>query len=430
MTLLRPPRLASCLCTAFGLTLAGTALADTQNGPQFNFSGFGTLATTHSNEHEANYRSVVFQPNGPGATSPWKFGVDTKLGAQVSANFGNGLTGIVQVVSDHRGDNSYTPVVEWANLKYAINKNWYVRGGRMLLPTFMVSDTRNIGYAQTAVRMPADLYYLNPITHMDGIDFGASFDIGPGNLSAALKFGKSKDELNSYKLEGRRIANLSLVYDLDESQFHAKYLKAKITIKPFDKNNPGIVATFDAYRQMVALLATVPAYGYSHPNLLLDNLDTSVWSLGYSYDANNWIVQTEYAKRKSAGQLVRATEAAYLLAGYRMNQFTPYLSVSRMRDKTPAAYAPAKFLGTPLDQAAGIVNQIDQIAVFEEQKTFAAGLRYDLARSIALKTQFEVIRKPGSVNRPNAGLFESGTALFKTTDRNIKLFTVAVDFLF
>lgn len=77
------------LATALSVGLGLAFSSATQAAPDFNLSGFGTLGATHSNEHEADYHSVVFQPNGPGNSAPWRYGVDTKLGVQLSANFGN-----------------------------------------------------------------------------------------------------------------------------------------------------------------------------------------------------------------------------------------------------------------------------------------------------------------------------------------------------
>ena len=124
-----------------GLMAAGFVHAETE----FGFSGFGTLATTHSNSRMADYRGNIMQPNGAGASTPWAFGIDTKAGAQVSANMGSGWSAVAQVVADHRADNSYRPQFEWANLKYQFNPNWYVRAGRVVAPVFLVSDYRNVG---------------------------------------------------------------------------------------------------------------------------------------------------------------------------------------------------------------------------------------------------------------------------------------------
>ena len=136
-----------------GLLGAQSALAEVTYG----FSGFGTLGATHSDTREADYRGSILQPNGPGNSGSTMFGVDTKLGVQGTANFGSGLTGTVQVIADHRADNSYRPEFEWANFKYQVNDNWYVRAGRVVVPVFMLSDFRNVGYSQINVRPPYEV---------------------------------------------------------------------------------------------------------------------------------------------------------------------------------------------------------------------------------------------------------------------------------
>ena len=74
-----------------GLLASGFAQAETA----LNFSGFGTLATTHSNSSVADYRGNIMQPNGAGVSTPWAFGIDTKAGAQVAANMGSGWSAVV-----------------------------------------------------------------------------------------------------------------------------------------------------------------------------------------------------------------------------------------------------------------------------------------------------------------------------------------------
>ena len=156
---------------AAGLAQAGTAWAETD----VSFAGFGTLGVTHSYNRDTDFVSSLFQPNGVGKTSTTNAGIDTKAGVQANAKIGNDLSAIVQVVADRRYDNTYSPRFEWANLKYQIGQDAYVRVGRIVAPVFMVSDYRNVGYSQTMVRMPYDIYGQNPITHIDGADLGYKF---------------------------------------------------------------------------------------------------------------------------------------------------------------------------------------------------------------------------------------------------------------
>ena len=93
-----------------------------------------------------------------------------------------------------------------------------------------------------------------------------------------------------------------------------------------------------------------------------------------------------------------------------------------MRPKALAAGGVSSVVVNAGDASIGLIAN--------EQKAFAAGVRYDVMRNVALKAQFDVIRKPGSVAAPNSGSFTNTTATFKNNDQTVKLFTVAVDFVF
>ena len=45
-----------------------------------------------------------------------------------------------------------------------------MRVGRVGLPVFMISDYRNVGYANTMLRPPAEMYSQVPINSIDGVD--------------------------------------------------------------------------------------------------------------------------------------------------------------------------------------------------------------------------------------------------------------------
>src|ERR1700729_15994 len=87
------------------------------NQSMFSFSGFGTLGVVHSNEHDADFTSTIFKPNGAGYSHDWSPAVDSLIGAQVIANFTPRLSAMLQVTSQQNYDNTYTPRVEWANIK-------------------------------------------------------------------------------------------------------------------------------------------------------------------------------------------------------------------------------------------------------------------------------------------------------------------------
>ena len=126
--------------------LAGCA--DTVGSPGISWNGFGTLGAVRSDQDYSDVISNVFlQPNGAGGTDRWSLAVGSKIGGQRDARFSPRLSAVLQVVSKHRYDNSWTPEIEWANVKYQFTPAFSARLGRTVAPMFMRSDTTNVGYA-------------------------------------------------------------------------------------------------------------------------------------------------------------------------------------------------------------------------------------------------------------------------------------------
>lgn len=421
-----------------GLMTTGSAWADVD----FSLSGFGTLGVTHSNNKEVDYVASLYPPNGSGLSSSTSFGVDTKAGVQGSLNLGSGLSGILQIVTDHRADNTYSPKVEWANLKYQITQDTYVRAGRVVAPVFMVSDYRNVAYALTPVRQPWDVYSLNPISHLDGADIGTRFAVAGGALSAQLTAGKIKEKLFSADLDGKATM-INLNYEIDNSTFRAGYGKYKMDIVVNDPTFPSVMY-FDVINS--GLASQYLAYPVS--NIKLKDVGMSMWGLGYIYDPGTWIVQGEYVRRKSDGTIVQNTAAWYAMAGYRIGKFTPYVSYSKMRSIQPALNSPAKMPamcdGVPygaspdcdgLYDATYLINAVDAASNQRViQSTTSLGVRYDACKNLALKAQYDRISKPGSMADPSTGQFAEPpggwTANWVNNGKVLNLLTVTLDFLF
>src|ERR1019366_1324733 len=85
------------------------AAAEDPSSSMFSFSGFGTLGVVHSSEHDADFTSTIFKPNGAGYSHDWSPDVDSLIGAQVNANFSPHLSAMLQVISEQTYDNNYRP---------------------------------------------------------------------------------------------------------------------------------------------------------------------------------------------------------------------------------------------------------------------------------------------------------------------------------
>src|SRR3984885_6655741 len=173
-----PYRLHASLLVALLWYPAGVRAAAEDLASMFSFNGFGTIGVVHSSEHDADFTSNIFKPNGAGYSHDWSPDVDSLIGAQVIANFTPRLSAMLQVISQQNYDNSYTPHVEWANIKYQLTPEASIRVGRTVLASFLVSDTRNLGYANPWVRPPVEVYSLVPIDSSDGIDASYRWQMG------------------------------------------------------------------------------------------------------------------------------------------------------------------------------------------------------------------------------------------------------------
>lgn len=121
--------------------------------PMFNFSGFGTLGYGISDSSDSEYRTGRARD---GADDSGTFGVDSRLGLQLDAGLSETVSATVQALARQNFDGEFTPEIEWAFVKAQLNDSVSLRVGRIGVPFFMVSDFREVGFANTLLRPPED----------------------------------------------------------------------------------------------------------------------------------------------------------------------------------------------------------------------------------------------------------------------------------
>lgn len=93
---------------------------------------------------------------------------DSLLSVQATINPTGRIKGVAQLLSKQDIHASQRPQWEWAYGSWQATSNLNLKLGRVVAPIFMLSDTRNVAYAQTMVRPATTVYTLNPITNLDG----------------------------------------------------------------------------------------------------------------------------------------------------------------------------------------------------------------------------------------------------------------------
>lgn len=390
------------------------------------FSGFGTVGAAFNDDEGGDYTANYEELEGAGRTHGKDYGVDSVFGVQADMEMAPALQATVQMQSRRVADGSSTPYFEWANVKYRFNEDLSVRVGRVVAPMFMVSESRAVGYAHTALRLAPDVYLLNPVSYLDGGGVTYQFDINNVIYSANATAGYLKKDLPSFFGEinlkfDTGVVNLTA--ETGGSTYRLGFGKARIDF------------VNDALDLLDGVLDTLVDAGIANAakvqsNLVYQDFQTHFLDAGYQYDRGPYLVQAEYVTRRSDSFLIYDMNAYALLGGYRLGKWTPFLRYSQAdcinaKSKLPALEDAT--LSSPLSAYADTINEFTtSLKVYDERKTWTLGTRWDIADNYALKFQYDRISKPAG----QAGLFINTTAEFEAESRAVDVYAVALDFIF
>ena len=385
--------------------------------PMFSFRGFGTLGIVHSSEKDADFvANSSSQPSGAGFSRGWSADVDSRLGAQVTANFTAKISAVVQIVSEQRADGTYTPHVEWANLKYQFTPEFYVRVGRIALPSFLLADYRKVGYANPWVRPPIEVYSLVPVTTNDGAD--ASYRLVAGEFTSTLQvtYGQCDiDETVGVVDSARRVWGVSGTVERGPVTVRATYQHGNVTVRSI---NP----LFAGFRQ------------FGPPGVALaDRYDSDARPFdfvgaGVLYDAGRWFATGEWGMTESHSAIGKRS-AWYFGGGYRFGKLTPTLTYAEAEldsnSSDPglnAAFFPPEYGPTIAGLNAGLNTILRSPPV---QRTLSVGVRWDFMNDVDFKVQVDHIRlgagSAGTLVNVQPGFRPGGT---------VNVLSAALDFVF
>lgn len=400
-----------------------SAFAQDAGGPSVKVSGFGTAALTWTNTNNAEFG----RPNqASGAKKKPRTGVDSNLGLQADVRINDWLSFTGQGLVRRDAEDDYGAELGWAFAKARINDQFSVRAGRIGLPAFMISDYRNVGYANTFLRPPVEMYSQVPFNSMDGVDLTWQQSFGDTSLTGQLGVGRAEAPVaGGLTAKGKEMFAVNLYAEHGPFSARISRVDAKVSISGS--------ASLNAL--LAGLRAAGTGYGFPQLNAMAGQLDAtekdaSFTSLGLGMDWNNVIVQSEFAKRKT-DTYVNDTTSWYLMGGYRFGKVLPYIIHSKLSiDGFPAnavpAACPAGYPGacTPTMAAlrAGAARLPYTGTGQGEQSTTSIGVRWDLYRSVALKAQVDRVK-------PEAG---SGLLLNAAPGfhKDVTVGAVALDFVF
>ncbi|WP_028998289.1 porin [Azohydromonas australica] len=333
----------------------------------FTFGGYGTLGAVRASTDEVQFRSSPRQHKG--ADRSVDLGVDSRLGLQATLHVDEAFSAVGQVLTSRR-DGREGPQLEWLYVQSTPMQGLDLRAGRLVLPIFMVSDTRNVGYAIHWLRAPNEVYGPYAHTSFDGAQLLWRSSDGPVNLGVQASAGTSEAPLFlavRTDLKYRRLYSVAVT-----AERNAWTLRASRTL--------GKGATFSG--------TPVPSG------------DDTFTDIGAQYDDGRFIAVGEYIWRSYSAMGLLDHAAFYVSAGLRLGSLTPYATYARFM---------------PEGLSFG-VNAPDGT-------TRAVGLRWDVARNVALKAQIEATRH-------SKYAFVDPTPGFTARQPSVRAMSVAMDFVF
>jgi len=166
------------------LAACATAHADyTSPDGQFRLSGFGTLGASRSSTNDALFN---YPGQGGGADKKASLNPDSKIALQGTYKFTPSLSATAQLMMKYDAEGEYVPNPEWVFAKWQPASGLSLRAGRMGAPFFMVSDFRDVGYANTTVRPNLDVYGQVPVSYFDGADAAYQMDVGSVTVTSTV----------------------------------------------------------------------------------------------------------------------------------------------------------------------------------------------------------------------------------------------------
>ena len=366
-------------------TISAAGTPDEPAASMLTFGGFGTLGVVHSDQPLADFTASSAEAQGAGHTRAWSAAVDSLLAAQVGARITPQLSAVLQVIAAQNADSSFSPHVEWAYVKYQFTPDCGVRVGRTNLDEFLLTDSRNIGFAYPWVRPPIELYNLVPVTNSDGIDFSYRLAVADGSNTIDASIGHAHYHYpisSSQSTVTSDVTEELLLVDTIQrgaATLRLSYGQAHLTFPTFDP-------LFDAFREFGP-----QGVGIADLYDVNDRILT-FYGLSAAYEPGEWFLMAELGRIDSHSVLGEAT-GWYVSSGRRFNRITPYTTYAQTRPNTSTRTSGLDVAALPPSQTAVAVSLNAELntalATIASQRTVSLGARLDVTSSIDLKLQWD-----------------------------------------
>ncbi|MBF0382315.1 MAG: porin [Magnetococcales bacterium] len=335
-----------------------------EEGSRIRWSGFATAGVSASSS-ETEYIERIDEDGDYRET---KLGLN--LGVSITPELG--LAGQILMAGRERDFGAHA---DWVFLSYDIFDSTSIMAGRIKYPNLLFSEIYDVGYLYPWARVPQEIY---------------SFEsLGP-NMAHEV------------------FAGVSLLHSGELSE------DFEYTIQPYGGNAPMEDGNI---KKMVGIMISTNSEnflikgGYNrgemhleedHHREISEGAIRQIWSAGFQMDFNDVLANAEYVRSTIEDMSEFDTDSWYVNLGYRINQWTPYITYGVM------------------EQESGL-----------GQRSITADLRYDIGTSAALTIEYQNIDPQlrdstvGEENKLPSGLFAS-----EPSESTVNIVSVTLDVIF
>jgi hypothetical protein len=396
-------------------------------GDWLKVDGFGTLGAYSGDDAVAGVRPDPRNPN-VSRDGDWRWDGDSLLSAQLTLNPQGKFRLVGQFLAKDDVIKRFKPRAEWFYAAYDVTPNLSLKAGRMVSLSFLLSESRNVNYAQTTARPVATVYTINTVTNLDGLSASWQTSLGGGTLQLDGAAGKSKVSVATGTVDVPTLRSAAIKWSKDA--FTVRYARSEFKV---DLDFPGTSAALAALASggtgcinCAAVFAQrIPLKG------IKGNIDT----VAATYDIGDLTLQAEWAQRLANSAALPDVKGEYVLAGYRLGAFTPFVALGRNRVVEPPLGLQTAPAAPPAAAAANAA--FDRfLQGLSGRDTWQLGVRWDFAEGMALKLQYENIRNTqdiklgqnGTVSYPSPPPIGSYTG--PSWDGRVRMTTLNIDFVF
>lgn len=302
---------------------------------------------------------------------------------QVSGDINSKMTATGQIVA--RGANDYDPDFEWAYMTYKATDNLSVSAGRLRLPLFNYSASKDVGYSYHWMTTPEAVYNV-PFNNLDGVRLDYSTYSGDWEYNASLSAGTFSDKAYDATLSGNNVLILAAEASYEWFKIRGVVGTGKVTLDLASSSSSDVV-------ELGGGLDLMSAVGFSDlaNDLQLENDTGEFLGLSAQVDKFDWFVSAEVTSIDVEQSFLAKTVAYYITAGIRTGAWTPSVTYEKSKtdDDIKFQNGIGQIAASPLPDSAkqGLMAVAVGSQLFSqgENNVLSATLRYDYDTNVAFK---------------------------------------------